>query len=790
MECYKCSQHVRNIDEYQKHINSFHKYDNKYICNLCNNERFFVKLNSFQKHLKRHKSKNEEMISKDPIQCDLKETINDCFHDFNPINFDQLNDAIKSTRLTMVTKLYKNHNICRKSVQEIINIILEYLHSDVFILAEALLVEKMQLNDFNTSNNSLSIVTKVFNALRNSLFEISTEHRRINLLNRSSFYIPPESIITGARVDQIRRGKKIILKTVDSKASFISLRTTLQCFFEQDNTLSIILKYISELYKMKEGISNIVQTDFWKMKTLSFPKNSIVLPLTVYFDEFETNNALGSRAGFQNLGVVYFSCPCFPPTHRSKLEYIFMAMLINSLDRKSFGNRVFHPVIDDLKSLESDGIQVFGQKIFFLLTVCIGDNKGVNSMLGFTECFIANYYCRHCKMHKNDAKKSCVENPKLLRNRENYIADLKLNDISKTGIHSVCVFNSLKYFHATENYAVDVMHDIFEGILKYEIALILKRFIYEDKYFSLEQLNERIAAFDFGLYEHINKPQEISYESIKKDNLKYSASEMMWLARYLPLFIGDLIPKENSTWELFLLLKQIIYISLLEVVDKQSVKTLKILISEHHNLYINHFKLPLKPKHHILTHYPRLMETIGPIIHIWSMRFEAKHKILKEIAKSTQSRRNICHTISERYLLRESFNRNQSKFETFQDSGREITPNTSFYNDVLNRHFGNIKSLSYFNWYKIHNLKYKSGSVIQIGNDDDYPIFALIDFICVFDSKDIFLAIQKLRTEYFDKHKDCHVVEFTKKYDIFHIDSTYLGGIFYLHELNLEKLII
>lgn len=49
-------------------------------------------------------------------------------------------------------------------------------------------------------------------------------------------------------------------------------------------------------------------------------------------------------------------------------------------------------------------------------------------------------------MHRNQIKKARKENPKLLRDKNNYKTDVDLNSLSETGILDVCVFNELRFF--------------------------------------------------------------------------------------------------------------------------------------------------------------------------------------------------------------------------------------------------------------------------------------------------------------------------------------------------------
>jgi len=90
----------------------------------------------------------------------------------------------------------------------------------------------------------------------------------------------------------------------------------------------------------------------------------------------------------------------------------------------------------------------------------------------------------------------------------------KLNQITKLINHLInnqLINNS---FHVTENYAVDIMHDLLEGVCKYDIGLMLNKMIFSCKYFTLNTLNDRIELFNYGTIDIQNRPL-ISVDSLK-----------------------------------------------------------------------------------------------------------------------------------------------------------------------------------------------------------------------------------------------------------------------------------
>lgn len=84
---------------------------------------------------------------------------------------------------------------------------------------------------------------------------------------------------------------------------------------------------------------------------------------------------------------------------------------------------------------------------------------------------------------------------------------LSSSDSVTYGITNRSVLNDLPYFHvANSMLPQDVMHILFEGVMPWEVKLMLATFIQEKHYFTLNELNERIKCFSYGRSEARNKP--------------------------------------------------------------------------------------------------------------------------------------------------------------------------------------------------------------------------------------------------------------------------------------------
>ncbi len=200
------------------------------------------------------------------------------------------------------------------------------------------------------------------------------------------------------------------------------------------------------------------------------------------------------------------------------------------------------------------------------------------------------------------------------------------------------------------------MHDVLGGVAPLEVKLMLRHFIYEEKCFSLELLNERIAAFDYGYENQKNKPSAIINLRTSENAIRQTASQMWCLLLFLPFLLGDLIDPKSPHWHLFLLLREICDIIFAPVVSKGLAAYLKQLIIDHHT----QFKLlypgrNLIPKHHFMTHYSSIMTLFGPLSKLWCMMFEAKHHPLKRQAQVICNFRNISKTLAHKHQIQQMY---------------------------------------------------------------------------------------------------------------------------------------
>jgi len=83
------------------------------------------------------------------------------------------------------------------------------------------------------------------------------------------------------------------------------------------------------------------------------------------------------------------------------------------------------------------------------------------------------------------------------------------------GINHDSILIELSYFHVCNGSLVpDVMHDVLEGALSYEVKLMLQFMIDTEGYFSLDDLNSQLEHIELGYMESKDRPTAITAKTL------------------------------------------------------------------------------------------------------------------------------------------------------------------------------------------------------------------------------------------------------------------------------------
>lgn len=149
------------------------------------------------------------------------------------------------------------------------------------------------------------------------------------------------------------------------------------------------------------------------------------------------------------------------------------------------------------------------------------------------------------------------------------------------------------------------MHIFLEGIVTYEMKYLFK-YLFDNRFFTLHDLNQAIDDFDYSYSELNDKPahiKEVDLDLKSRSNLGQSASQM-WSCM-LHLLLDGKVDCNDPHWTTLLCLLEIMGICFAHKVSLSSVINLKPLIKEHLTSFKNVYpNARILPKQHYLVHLP------------------------------------------------------------------------------------------------------------------------------------------------------------------------------------------
>ncbi|KAK3926625.1 Digeranylgeranylglycerophospholipid reductase [Frankliniella fusca] len=575
-------------------------------------------------------------------------------------------------------------------------------------------------------------------------------------MEKSGNYIEPKPFVVGSEVKQKRKDGRIVSELSPLTGQLVPIKKVLECFFSMPGVFDVVMAYVNLLENETFGIiGNFMQGALWKFKVAKYFVGKLVLPLNFYHDEYEINNPLGSHSGLAKQGGTYFSIPCLPPEHISQLANIFLASLNYALDRKSAvcstsrNEAIFRHIVLQINDLLRNGIVVKcgGQehKLYFGFGLLLGDNEGLNSTQDFAS---ATSYCRFCKASPSDIKVDLFEKTELLRCEEDYDEDVSA-DYKVSGIKLKSVWNEIDGHHIYNNYSVDLLHDIEEGLLKYGMFHVVHHFVNNaQQKVSLEILNDRMRLFNYYDNGITNKPQLISDRDLNTEKrLRRSGSEMHNFTLIFAMLIGDLISTKDEVWQYYLVVRKILSFLYAPQIQTECIDSFSLLVASHHKLYIHLFNDTLKPKFHNLVHYARIMKQSGPLCHLSTIRYEARHKPNKEVAAATTSRRDPLRTVAIKNQLQLCYRltANQGLRERFHvGPSCAIMPGDKTLLNVLES-YGDFVEIS---WVEINGTKYRPNMFVchSVDESDGLPQFGQIEKILCNENFEILLHCKNFET--------------------------------------------
>ncbi|PIK59648.1 Interferon-induced protein 44 [Apostichopus japonicus] len=434
--------------------------------------------------------------------------------------------------------------------------------------------------------------------------------------------------------------------------------------------------------------TDITDGKIFKENTL-FGSEENALSVILFQDAFEVVNPLGSAKKKHKILAVYFTLGNIPPQYRSQVESLQLALLCREVDFKKYGQ----------------------EKLNF--------QSGEPYALG--KCRSPTEYDR------------CVEH--LQQSGEDSFEGIKFNSL----------FNNLNYFHVCNPGLPPCLgHDLFEGVVDYDLKLYIDYWVNQRHWFTYQDLNRKLELFKFTGSDINNKPAQINSN---KSRLGGNAVENWCLLKLLPILVGQqILDKSDNVWKQFLRLREIVQLVCAPQISWDEIVYLKVLIEEYHEERKQIFPdVKLRPKHHFLCHYPELTVKFGPLIRVWTLRFESKHSYFKRCARNCHNFVNVTHTLSERHQQLQAYNSAGSMFpeKNFIEKGEQLNPEI-FSPEIrasLQSKELQVDSATVSNKLKVYGTQYSAGLFVACKCTDSVLQFGciLLTLLC---NNDAFLVVK------------------------------------------------
>lgn len=516
-------------------------------------------------------------------------------------------------------------------------------------------------SDFSFENQDIikhSLISST-RKVQNALQKLNTEYKvQTTLIEKNIMKLPKKHVF-----DEKEMQVGDDFKTLKSETVILPIEHQIKSFLERRGILDSILANQAELEHCSGSINNFITAQRWKEVKNTF-NGKTVIPIFVYNDDFGPDDGLSPHNSSNKISAYYYSFPTLPPYVSSRLESIFVAMLVKSKDVKNVGpNEVLRILVEELKPFEEDGILVKDQVIFIAPVLFLGDNMGLNYNLGLPG-HRANFFCKTCYMPRDRTETCCEEDVSLIRTKEHYKAcldALERNDKENTfGILFETNLNTLNSFMLTDCLVADSMHDLLSsGVFVYAIVELLKKSINEKK-ITLRDFNDEKNKFDYGKKEKQYTIRDITQNHLANGNIRAHARETLTLVKYLPAILSKLLPANCPLRKFSGIMNDLLQICLKNHYTDEDLSIMTLTVSTFNHEFLRLFHTsenirPLPPKAHNLLHYARIIKNSGPLKKMWSMRFESKHQECKAYAKVCHSRRNLCYSAAKKICHKNAY---------------------------------------------------------------------------------------------------------------------------------------
>jgi len=698
-------------------------------------------------------------------------------YDTSPVN-DSVNslDDLQTEAISLVAGLRANSSIPYSTIPGVINSF-QHMAASLTDFVETVTEESVQEAGIDTEM-SLSLKQAIHERLqpcRKPLDFLSSVYRQDKYFENHDLFVKPESVCFGSRYESHSGVSKLVYDSFQ----YVSVLQTLKSLVQSEMYVKALLddKVVPGLYQNYADGERAMQHELFG----NVGKFSIMIQL--FYDGLGTTNPLRGQSSINNIGVFFYTIKNLPARYNSCFANVYLLALCYSEDLKKYG---FDPVLEkfvaEISPLHSIGFEAnvnpLGGRITVYASLCqvTCDNLALNGLLGFIESFSGDFFCTLCYATQDMIQKFFRDdffNRRTISDYENDVSKLSETAcrIHYKGVKKNCVLNRIRGYHVTENWSLDIMHIVLEGIVPVELGCILYGLCVEHKLFNVNVLNREIQLFWGQMtVSKCEKPPTLSRLLEPGQGLAPSMKAVQcWsLLKYMPLVMGKLVPKGNEHWKFMLHLSQLVDLVFAPRFTAGMIEYMKDVIEEHlsnfSQLYSAKWHVKLRPKHHLLVHLPAIVRKSGPLVGMSCMRYELKNSFFKRTAHTVCNFSNICHTLAQRHQHHFLYSLLSSQhIRSAVIVGRQFSVSVcSFvFCEILctELHIEATDDVSVTNRLTVAGVQYARGNIVVLDINEVGPVFGKISTFVCSQSGEWCLVVEVIQAEKFCYHFHAHAIQ-------------------------------
>ena len=789
--CYICCKAERTIPKFRAHLHRHHlvgELQYPVLCHDCKSS--FSTIYNLVRHVTQfHDIGNEEGSGDVPMELGNSMgmgTCNDISEDDDHVGLpvpdndvSELYRDLHAEGISLVAGLRANSSIPFGVIPDVVQSF-NNMSSSLVSIAHA-----ETLNCLASSGVNDNVVRDVKTQLEAKLKDInqpldflSTRYKQDNFFDNHKLAVKPESVAFGTNFCT----NEGISTLVYESFQYVSVQKTLRSLMQSKSFIEMMFED-----KCIPGVlQDFVDGERYKTHGLFSDSSKISIMIQLFYDGLGVTNPLRGHSTLHNIGVFFYTIKNVPNQYNSCFANVHLLALCYAQDLKKYG---FKPVLEkfvaEMKFLSeigfSDAFPVIGeQTIYASLCQVTCDNLALNGILGFIESFSCDHFCTICYASQDEIQTHFREEHFQRRTVQEYNKDVA-NLVKGTvqgkkhvrGVKSDCLLNQIGGYHVTDNWSLDIMHIVLEGIVPVELGCILHGLCVVDKVVTLDTLNCELHLFWGKMtVEKKHKPLQLNKLAEPGQGLLPTMKALQYwtLLKYLPLILGVFVSPSNKHWQFLLHLSHVVDMIFAPRFTLDMIAYMKSAVEDHLTefvkLYGNNGTVKLRPKHHFLVHLPSIVLKCGPLVGMSCLRYELKNSFLKRSAHIVCNFTNICRTLAYRHQQRALFsllsNAHCRSSPVVADQKMTVVstlPFSSLLCDKLGVVFGELVSVSAK--LCIATVEYKRGQyvVIDATPENGNLLFGRIGhFVSCTNSTDWYIVVESLKTLEFSAHFHAYCV--------------------------------